>query len=118
VQAFLLVNAANVTVDFKAGWSAPTGATAQWGGSIGQPSAGVAGFGVPATSGTPTLLNAIGGTQAVATNAGTTGVYLIGIFFDGGTAGNIVLQWAQNTSDAGNLKLLKGSTLQIKRPVV
>jgi hypothetical protein len=45
------------------------------------------------------------------------GVVFAGFFFDGGTAGNINLQWAQNTSDLGALKLLKGSFLHIARLV-
>jgi hypothetical protein len=45
------------------------------------------------------------------------GVTIGVIVFRGGTLGNMVLQWAQNTSDAGNLVVKKGSVLRAMKVV-
>jgi hypothetical protein len=114
VEAVLLVSAANTTMDALFGWSGPSGATASWGGDVGG-SVTSAGFGAPGTASTPVALLAIGGTLAVGTLAGTSGVSLKGIFFGGGSSGNINLQWAQNTTNANDLKLLKGSCIRVTK---
>ena len=115
VEATLIVNTANSTMDCKFGWSYPTGATAYWGGDSGM--AVVSAFGAAAASSTPTALGAIN-KRDWACCSGTTqtiGIALRGVFFDGGTAGDITLQWAQNTSDAGAMYLRKGSNLRITK---
>jgi hypothetical protein len=114
VEAYLLVAAANATMDIKIGWSAPSGATASWG-ALGN-MAEVQGFGARVAANTlPNALLAISGTPGYATISGTSGLALTGIFFDGGTSGNVNLQWAQNTSDAGTLFLRKGSCLRLTK---
>lgn len=114
VEALLLVSAANATMDAKFGWDGPTGGTASWG--LGSGILG-AGFSANSTASLIVAVLAIGGTQAVGTLNGTSGAYLAGMFFEGGTAGNFTLRWAQNTTDAGNLVLLKGSFLRVRRLV-
>lgn len=51
------------------------------------------------------------------TGPGTTGgfAYCRGIVFNGPTAGDLALQWAQNTLDGGNTRVLEGSVLRWAR---
>ena len=65
-----------------------------------------------------TALSSIGvstafGAGLALTGTGTTGGYCEGrgILQNGANAGNVTVQWAQNTSDAGNTSVLTGSTL-------
>lgn len=57
---------------------------------------------------------AFGTTVAVTTTTGTTGGYveIDGGLVNGANAGNVAFQWAQNSSDAGNTIVLKGSYLE------
>jgi hypothetical protein len=116
MQAFLLFNSANATMDVKLGWNAtglPTGATALWGSQPGG-AAGVGGYGSGGTGISPVTMIPIGSTQAFGSGAAVTfGIYLAGVFFGGGNAGNITFAWAQNTADAGNLILKAGSFLSV-----
>lgn len=115
VEAVLIISAANATMDFKCQWAVPGGAaTGSYYGAMGIPSNNMASF-APTTSGnTPISPNLATGALAVATNTAiviaTFGLIVAG---DGTTSGNVVLQWAQNTSDAGALKLMKNSFLRI-----
>lgn len=66
-----------------------------------------------------TIFTLIGVTNAfidphILANAGTTGgyVYIDGILHNGANAGNVTLQWAQNTSDASNTDVYSGSYLE------
>lgn len=118
VEAFVKFNGANTTMDLKVGWNAtalPTGATAEWGAlSEGIPAAAISGYGQVGTGTTPVTFQAIGGTMSFGTSVGTTiGVALAGTFLGGGTAGNIVFAWAQNTTDAGALVLKATSFLRV-----
>jgi hypothetical protein len=110
-EAFLLVSAANAAMDAKFGWSLPAGCTMQHGAVAGLGSE-MPGFGDRSVGNARSLLNNESGTTQVATAAGTTGSFLAGMILGGGTAGNAQLQYAQNTSDAGNLTILKGSFLR------
>jgi hypothetical protein len=110
-EAWLLVNAANATMDINFGWAVPTNATLLWG--I-QGSGAVVGWGPQAIGGSPTVLQPAANTVAVGTNTGTIGVPLAGIITgDGTNSGTVALKWAQNTSDPGALKLLAGSFLRM-----
>jgi hypothetical protein len=108
----LQVNAANNTMDVKFGFSVPSGTTMSWG--IFGASTQATWISVAVVS-SPSLLLAAGGTQQVGTSAGTSGIVLQGIITTSATAGNVALQWAQVTSDAGDLKLLAGSYLSYVR---
>lgn len=57
------------------------------------------------------------GTGLALVGTGTTGGYCEGhgILSNGVNAGDVILQWAQNTSDAGNTSLLQGSVLWYAR---
>jgi len=51
------------------------------------------------------------------TGTGTTGgyAYAHGIIENGPNAGDVALQWAQNTSDGGNTRVLQGSIMRFAR---
>jgi hypothetical protein len=110
VQVRLIVNAANTAMDIKVGFSGPSGCTASWG-AQGNQGSNLQGFGSSTPGSTPLAINSIASTLSLGTLAGTCGQSIDGIFFNGATAGTVTLQWAQNTSDAGALKLLAGSCL-------
>ena len=112
VEAFLLVNAANATMDAKFGWSVPAGAAMTWGaggvaGSTAQP-----GYSAMPIGSTPIVMLGAAETLLMGTAVGTVGFHIAGVFVNGGTGGNLVLQWAQNTSDAGNLTMKANSFLR------
>lgn len=113
-EILLMVVSANATMDFKAAFSVPTSCTMLWGTEAGLSPDLAAGFGGDATGSSPVALNTESGTQSFGTNAasGTQGIVLKGFIFGGGTAGNVNLKWSQNTSDAGNLTVKKGSLLR------
>ena len=121
VEAFLYFNAANGTMDIKVGWNAtglPASATANWGAQAGVNAVGpnvLSGFAGISTATVPPAITAIGGTVAVGSVTGTNGLGLAGTFFGGGTGGDIVFAWAQNTTDAGNLVLKAGSFLRVTK---
>lgn len=114
VECKLLVNAADTLMASLFGWSFPTGVTMFWGASVGAHPDLLAGFGAAAPSGaSPLDLKIQSATQAYTVNAtGTFGLSLEAIVFGGGTAGNVTLLWSQQTTDAGTLKLRKGSLLR------
>ncbi len=103
----LLVTAANATMDVKVGpVTQPTGSTMRYGASDRM-------FGGVLLASTP--VGAIAnGSLAFGTPAGTTGLMILGELH-GATAGTFDLGYAQNTSDAGNLTVLKGTLLRLAR---
>jgi len=108
VQAYLLLDSCT-TPDIKFGWTGPGCATMTWGFTAADNS-------LPSwigTTGTPPAPLAIGGTVNIpGSGAGTiTIVSLTGIAAGGGTAGNIQLQWAQNTLNASDTKVRQNSAL-------
>lgn len=117
-EAVLRVVAANTTMDFKIGLTAPSGASAYWGIAN---SAGVSvnGWGVQTTGATPSgLVETVAGPISVGTTAGVTqGMNFSGWVLGGGTAGNVVVQWSQATSDGSNLTVKKGSFLRLMKLV-
>jgi hypothetical protein len=113
---WLLISAANITMDIKYGFATmPSSATIQWGALSGVPQTFQSWQ--PATGGsTPVAIAAASDTLAAGTGAATTfASSFVATVFGGGTAGTVQLQAAQNTSDAGALKILKGSILEATR---
>lgn len=111
LELFLRVNAANTAMDLKLGFTVPTGAALSWGiagGMIGE----VPAWGGRAATQTPLAFANAAGTITVATNVGNQGVIVVATVFGGGTAGNVQPQYAQATSDAGNLSIVNGSFLR------
>lgn len=111
---FLEVEGANAVEDIEIGFSVPAGCTMRWG-ALGPNTANVAGYGATTTGSTPiSLRDAAGGTAVISfgTSGGKIGIALIARIIGGGTAGNVQLRAAQDVSDAGALKVLKGSWIE------
>lgn len=114
IEAYIVATAANATMDIKFGWSVPASTTMQWGG-FGGGTASIAGYGSQGVATTVVAIKGAANTLSIGTLAGTSGQVLAGNIFTSSTAGNVALQWAQDTTDAGDLKLLKGSVLRLTR---
>jgi hypothetical protein len=99
-------------MDTKFGFTVPAGCTMQWGGLVGNGLTAVPGFGGTTTANSPLALKGAGETISVGSFNGVMGIALTAIVFGGGNAGNVQLQCAQNLSDAGALKVLKGSVME------
>lgn len=111
IEYWLLVNAANATMDVKFGFSVPASCTVQWGPVVGGTVA-MGGWGGATAASTVIALRSEGQEQGMGTLAGNAGITLGALAFGGGTAGTLQLKTAQNTSDAGALKILKGSAVK------
>lgn len=117
MELFLLVAATSIAEDIKLGWTFPSGCTIQWGvlssGNTSFPS-----FGAQTTATTPVALAIQTATISLGTAASSWMPILIGAWiFDGGTAGDVAINYAQATSDAGSLTMKKGSFAKITRVV-
>lgn len=108
----LLLHSSGTTGRFKMQFTAPTGATVAW---------GVIGVNIAVTSSTlvtdlimpsRTLSDILG--LGGANLSGTTAL-IQGVLTTSSTAGNLTLQWAQNTSDAAATQVRAGSALRMKR---
>lgn len=95
-------------IDAKVALTCPAGATITWS-AIGMDPAVAAGN---TGSGTWTGSVASGGTIPVGVSSAYTPVLISGTIAVGATAGNLQLQWAQNTATAANLTLKAGSNLK------
>jgi len=114
VECFLIVSGPDTTSDFKLAWSIPAGVT----GYHGPISAGsnIGGWNAVNAATTPgALATALTGTFTYGTLAGLSGIYHGALFFVGGTAGTITLQWAQGTAFVGNTLLKLGSFLRVTK---
>jgi hypothetical protein len=114
-QAFLILSAANTTMDAKFGFSVPASTTMLWGANATANTANLAGYTSVSSSNSPAAMLTESGAAAAGSVAGNFGVSLGGVVFGSTTAGNVALQWAQNTTDAGDLILKKGSMLLMWR---
>lgn len=83
------------TPDIKFGWTVPTGATMLWDHHTGY-------------DGGPFIESSVWPQQGAGA-ATTTTVSFWGNVFVGANAGNVQLQWAQNTANASDTKVLKGA---------
>lgn len=99
------------TADIKIKWSGPTGASLDWSG-IGQDSTLAGGTGT-----VNTVRQVIGDTVAYGTITGSVPVAVVldGFLVTSGTAGSLTLQWAQNTSTAGNSIIKAASYFTLER---
>lgn len=95
-----LVNS-GATPDIKFGWTVPSGASGYW---------NYTGQNAGATT-TNTFDIITGGTNARGGFAGSLPFVLHGIVICGATAGNLQFQWAQNTANASDTKVLTNSYL-------
>lgn len=113
VEVFLILSATTSVPDFLFGWTVPASCTMLWGGLSEQVALG--GFGPAGTSGTPTSLKTESTTLAIASVNGTIGASLGGIVTNSTNAGNLQLQWAQNTANASDSKVLANSFMRVIR---
>lgn len=108
----LLLHSSSNAGRFKMQFTAPAGSSLAW---------GVVGVAIAVTSSNPvtdvsmpsrtlTDILGLGGGNLTGTTA-----FVQGVLTTSGTAGNLRLQWAQNTSDAGATQVRAGSTLRMKR---
>lgn len=103
---------ASTTADIKFAFTIPAGATMEWG-INGMATTGAAGVG----DGTWLTATASGTAIPVGGSGVGTGMKAVmdGEITMGGTAGNLQLQWAQNTIDATNTSVHAGSRLEVWR---
>ncbi|MBI3335791.1 MAG: hypothetical protein HY001_04835 [Candidatus Portnoybacteria bacterium] len=98
----------NSTADFKLTLTVPSGATINWnfsGVSYSEIDAFAVTDSVTTSGGSP-------GVNPGATNTGARIVPITGVVINGSTAGNLQLQWAQNTATAVDTKVLTNSYLE------
>lgn len=117
-DAFLLLATTSTAVDLKIGWGTmPTSATMKWGAL-----ATIAGNGgsfstTVGTGGTPVAIETQSSTITTGSANLNWGLSYAGMIYGGGTAGNVQMQFAQNTSTAVDLTVQKGSMLRYQRLV-
>lgn len=101
----------NATADIKFGFTVPASCTMEW--NIQSVLDGAT------AGGTPTGLNAAGGTSARGGGAGTPvlAALLEGWVFNSSTAGTVQMQWAQNTQDASDTIVKANSLIHVTRLV-
>ena len=115
-QAFLTFTAADssgtaTTEDLQIGWSVPTGGAMQWG-PLGAVGSTFGGYGATAAASSPLVLSGAATALAQGVAVGSFGYALCGFYTgDGSHAGNVTLQWAQNTSNAATLLIAKNSSI-------
>lgn len=108
----LILSSANTTMDWKAGWSWPTGTTMIWG-LAGVGSGTTGGWAATNTGANPIAAlteSGVSGSGSIAAS-GTFLTEISGVVIVGANAGNVNLQLAQNTSDAGALTRKANSLL-------
>lgn len=112
VKYWLLVKADNQTMDAKFGFTYPSGTTIKWAAS-GNPAV-LAGWGAAGTAGTGLYgtISEVAVLSVGTINSGIGAVPIFAIVSGGGTSGTVQLRFAQNTSDAGNLYIAKGSAVE------
>lgn len=102
-QAWLYTYAADGTPDIKVTFTGPSGSTVLWSSSQ-----------VIFNSGAATTLTVVnpGGTTAdLFVDANFRAIQLYGTILNGATAGDVQLQWAQNTSSANGTSVKAGSSI-------
>lgn len=113
VSYWLLVTAANATMDLKIGFSVPTSCTLRWGSNSATGNNIAGGWGIPSSANTWGVIKNEGDTFVIGSGIGTVGgVPFVALVYGGGTAGNVQIKFAQNVSDPGNLSITKGSVLE------
>ncbi|MBI3274039.1 MAG: hypothetical protein HYZ69_02750 [Candidatus Colwellbacteria bacterium] len=101
----LFMHIGNITADINVAFTIPTGATLVWGcsGTRQLSDGNIGGCGAITTS---------GGAQSYAAFTTVETVVLTGVVVNGGTAGNLQFQWAQNTATAVDTKVVTDSYLE------
>lgn len=117
VRGNLFFTGANTTHDVKMGWTYPTDCTMKWGPSLSINTSTLANtvtYWTAVTTGvTPDALLAETDTFSCGSFAGTHGIVIYAIVTNLTNTGNLQFQFSQNSSSAADLKILKGSNLEI-----
>ncbi len=111
-EAVLFCGSASTASDLKLTFTAPTSPTSSAFFKRGQDAGGVA------VGSTPTTATAPAATISVGSGSSILNIYLVelvGWIINGSNAGNIQLQWAQDTLTASNTKVFKGSYLVARK---
>jgi hypothetical protein len=111
VTWWLIVEAANATMDARFGFTVPTGTTMKWG-VLGGLADAVASWSGRAVASIPITALIESNQISLGTAVGISLVPLTAVVFSGNTAGNVQPRFAQSTSDPGNLKIDKGSLME------
>jgi len=115
-QAFIIFNAANVTMDCKVGWSVPASCTMLWA-AVGTPPGNYPSWAIDLTATTPSALAIESGNMSFDSGAATnSGAQFAGTVINSTNAGTVTFQWAQATSNASNL-VVKANSLIIANRV-
>lgn len=108
-QAWLVIDS-GTTPDIKFGWTLPASATMRWGYLGADPAASLPAW--QGVGGTAPTLATTGTVVQAGSGAGTAiGTAFAAIAAIAGTAGTVQLQWAQNTLNASDTKVLANSAL-------
>ena len=111
VQLFIMGITPTRSPDLKIGFSVPTGCSMTWAICASGYSTASYSWGYASAVGYPYIYNETG-TAIVGFEANTkAGFYFIAIVKNGATAGNLNLQWAQNTATVEDTKVLANSCL-------
>lgn len=104
----------NTTGDIKLGFTFPSGATCHWAGK--GASSSDDGYGTTGASKHSAVFGEVSGTAtSFAGSTSNLAVLIEGILITGTTAGNLTLQWAQNTSNGTATTVKAGSFLELSR---
>ncbi len=96
-RGVLIISSTSATPDIKLTLAVPSGATIRWHGEYFESTSTYASGGVIVASGTTVVLPV---------TANQIGMFEFqGIVVNGATAGDLQLQWAQNTSNAASIKV-------------
>lgn len=115
-DGWLLVSAANATMDVIFGLNVSGTVTSKWGVGPNNAPGTLGGWTVTGTTGSPVgLLDETQASAAVGTKAGLIGVSLAGLILGGASGGTWGLRFAQKTSDAGALTIQADSVVFLRR---
>lgn len=103
-----VIHVGNVTADIKFAFTVPAGAALAWA----DPNASLS---TASTLQTSVYVTTSGGVLSYAGGATSLTQLLVGIVRNGSTAGNLQLQWAQNTATAADIKVRTDSFLMVWR---
>lgn len=115
VEYGVIYNTPNATMDLKLGLTTPTSAAGWWAGTNYSSTGGQASWGSGGPSGSPSALVSLATALGFSSGNGTFGQTAKVILNNSTNAGTLKLQAAQNTSDAGNLIIKKGTYMRAHR---
>jgi hypothetical protein len=115
VEVTLLVVAPNTTADFKFGWAFPTSTLIHWGFHSGLVATTDSWDGAAVGNSPRDLLTQAETLPAGGNSGGVFPIWLKAVVITAGTSGTVNFQWAQNTSDGGNITIKQGSFIRYRK---